>query len=220
MSTKTALSPDVKDVAVAPAADIHPGVHELIKQRWSPRAFSDRMISDEDLVVLLEAARWASSSNNEQPWRFLVAKRSDVQSFDEFLNLLYPGNRIWARHAAVLLFTAARKFGGQGKTENRFALHDTGQAIAQLILQGTHLGIYGHALGGFDHDLARTVLKVPEDYDLGPGLALGYPGSLDYLSPELRTRELAARQRKPLSELVFGASWDVPASINLQPTED
>jgi nitroreductase len=196
-------------------AETVPGVHDLIRQRWSPRSFAKRDISDHELIQLLEAARWASSSNNEQPWRFLLARRSDSGPFRELLAVLYPANQLWAQNASVLLFTATKKTYTGTEINNRFADHDAGQAIAQLTLQATSLGIYGHALGGFDHELARKVLQVPADFELGPGLALGYPGSIDLLPPELRDRELARRERKPLTELVFGAKWNSEPPLDL-----
>ena len=189
-------------------ADSAPGVHELIRKRWSPRAFSEREVSPEDLVTLLDAARWAASSSNEQPWRFLVAPKSNPEAFQKILHLLVPGNQAWAKRAAVLMIMAAKKTFGREGRPNPYAMHDTGQAFANLALQALALGIYVHGMAGFDRERARVELGIPDDFELGAAVAIGYLSSPDELSESLRDRELAKRERKPLSELVFGAGWN------------
>src|SRR5690242_14093811 len=116
-------------------ADTLPTVHELIRSRWSPRSFSDRPISNEDLNTILEAARWAASSFNEQPWRFIVARKSDGAAYDRLLHLLVPGNQDWARRAPVLIIMAAKRTFSHNGAPNVYGFHDAGQALAHIFLQ-------------------------------------------------------------------------------------
>jgi nitroreductase len=186
-------------------ADTVPSVHDLIRTRWSPRSFSDRPVSNADLRTILEAARWAASSNNEQPWRFLIARKSDGEPYDRILSLLVPGNQEWARTAPVLMIMAAKRTFSHNGSPNSYALHDTGAALAQLMLQAHALGLYAHGMAGFDRMRAREVLAIPDDYEVGAAVALGYRDSPDKLTNERhRTSELAKRVRKPLNELAFG----------------
>jgi nitroreductase len=188
-------------------ADTLPSVHELIRARWSPRAFSSREVSDGDLKTIFEAGRWAASSFNEQPWRFLVARKSDGAAYDKILNVLVPFNQAWARSAPVLFLMAAKRTFSHDNSPNRYAVHDAGQALAQVFLQATALGLHAHGMAGFDGERARTGLGIPGDYDLGAAVALGYLGSPDELPAQQRESELAPRTRKPLQEIVFGAEF-------------
>jgi len=192
-------------------ADTLPTVHELIRSRWSPRSFSSRQISDRDLETVLEAARWAASSFNEQPWRFIVARRSDTEAFNKLLGLLVPFNQAWAKNASVLIIMAAKKTFSHDGNENYYALHDAGAALANLFLQATALGFHGHGMAGFDRARAQRELNMPDDYEPAAAVALGYLGEPDGLELQRhRTAEIAKRQRKPLSELVFNGSWHQP----------
>jgi nitroreductase len=194
-------------------ADTLPGVHDLIASRWSPRSFSSREISSEDLQILFDAARWAASSNNEQPWRFLVATKSDPAAFQKLLNILVEFNQGWAKTAPVLIIMAAKKtFSGNG-SPNRFALHDAGQALANLALEATALGLHAHAMAGLDLEKARQELQIPDDYEVGAAVAVGYLDAPEKLPEPYRQRETAPRQRKPLQEVVFGAAWNAPAPL-------
>ncbi len=191
-------------------ADTLPGVHDLIRSRWSPRAFSSRDVSAEDLEIILDAARWAASCYNEQPWRFIVARKSDPQAFEKMLNLLVPGNQSWATSAPVLMIMAAKRTFTHNGSPNYYALHDAGQALANFFLQATALGLHAHGMAGFDRDRARVELGIPDDYDVGAAVALGYLGSPDQLNEQHKKSELAVRQRKPLDQVVFGAVWGQP----------
>ena len=188
-------------------ADTLPGVHELIRARWSPRAFSDRLVSDADLKTILEAGRWAASSFNEQPWRFMVARKSDPTAFQKILSILAPFNQAWAKKAPVLFIMAAKRTFSHNGTPNLYAIHDAGQALAQVFLQATALGLHAHGMAGFDRDRARKELDIPDDYDLAAAVALGYLGSPDELPEQQRQSEIAKRTRKPLEEIVFGADF-------------
>jgi nitroreductase len=205
--TETSSEPSEK------IADTLPSVHELIRRRWSPRSFSAREVSTEDLKTILEAARWAASSNNEQPWRFLVARKSDGAAYERILHLLVPANQAWAKTAPVLIIMAAKRTFSHNGSPNRYGLHDAGQALAHLFLQAIALGLHAHGMAGFDADRARKELEIPDDYDLGAAVALGYLASPDQLPEKYRQSEVSKRQRKPLNEIVFGANWNEPLQL-------
>jgi nitroreductase len=192
-------------------ADTRPSVDELFRARWSPRSFSSRAVSNEDLEAILDAGRWAASSYNEQPWRFVVATKADPAAYAALLSILVPFNQEWAKSAPVLILTAAHKnFSHSGKP-NYYALHDTGAALAQMMLQATALGLHAHGMAGFDHAKARELLAIPHDFEIGAVLAIGYLGSPDQLpNDQMKQQEVAARVRKPLSELAFSGRWGKP----------
>jgi nitroreductase len=194
-------------------ADTLPRVHELFRKRWSPRSFSAREVSTEDLKTILEAARWAASSYNEQPWRFLVARKSDRAAYEKILGLLVPANQAWAKTAPVLIIMAAKRTFSHNGSPNRYGLHDAGQALAHLFLQATALGLHAHGMAGFDADRARKELGIPDDYDLGAAVALGYVAPPDQLPEQYRESEVSRRNRKPLNEIVFGANWNQPLQL-------
>jgi len=197
----------------AKMADTVPEVHPLIRSRWSPRSFSDREVSTKDLRTILEAARWAASSYNEQPWRFLVATKSDPAAYQKLLGILVEFNQQWARTAPVLILTVAKKTFTHNGTPNHHALHDTGAALANLMLQATALGLNAHGMAGYDHARARKELGIPDDYELGAAVAIGYPDDPAKLPESMRKQEEAVRQRKPLKDIVFGAGWNQPAGF-------
>jgi len=194
-------------------ADTHPRVHELIRTRWSPRAFSSRAVSDEDLKIVLEAARWAASCYNEQPWRFFVGRKSDPEAHARFVDILVPANQVWAKSAPVLIIMAANRTFSHNGSPNYYGLHDAGQALAHLMLQANALGLHAHAMAGFDRDKARQEIGIPDDYDLGAAVVLGYLGNPDQLPEQPRKAEVAKRQRKPLDEIAFGSHWNEPLAL-------
>ena len=188
-------------------AETHYPIHDLLRRRWSPRAFSDRRVDPAIMRSLLEAARWAPSSYNEQPWSFIVATKDDPVEFGRLLSCLVEGNIQWAQHAPVLMVSVARlTFEDDGKP-NRHAFHDVGLAVANLIVQATALGLVVHQMAGIFPDKIRELYGIPEGYEAVAGIALGYPGDPQSLPEELRKRELAPRERKPLTEFVFSGSW-------------
>ena len=188
-----------------------PGVVELILKRWSPRAFADKAVSTGDVKKLFEAAQWAASSSNEQPWRFLVGYRGD-ETYKKIFDSLVEFNQGWAKSAPVLILSAAKKNHSQNGNLNHYSLHDTGAATAYLSLQASALGLHTHSMGGFIHEKAREAFAIPEDFVIGAVTAVGYFGDPDTLPGPLRERETAPRQRKPLHELVFTA-WEEPAKF-------
>ncbi|BAY99724.1 nitroreductase [Tolypothrix tenuis PCC 7101] len=181
-------------------------VHDFIRSRWSPRAFSDRAVEPEKLLSLLEAARWAPSSFNHQPWSFIVATKEDATEYNRLFSTLVEFNQGWAKNAPVLILAIAKIRTDDGKT-NRHAFHDVGLAIENLILQATSLGLFAHQIGGFNADTAREIYQIPADYEPATVLTIGYPGDPQNLPDGLRDRELAPRTRKPLSEFVFTGQW-------------
>jgi nitroreductase len=185
-------------------------VHELIRNRWSPRGFSEKPVSAEDLATILDAGHWAASSYNEQPWRFIVATNQDPDAYKKMLDILVPFNQSWAQSAPVLMLIAAKKTFSHNNSPNAYALHDAGAALATMALQATALGLHIHGMAGFDHDRARTELGIPADFDIAAFSALGYLGSPDNLPEGLKQQELAPRTRKPLADLVFTTTWQTP----------
>lgn len=184
-------------------------IHDLLHRRWSPRAFSERMVESDMLRSLFEAARWAPSSNNEQPWHFIVGTRDDPAGYDRLFSCLKEGNKKWAFRAPVLMLSVARlNFEDEG-TPNRHAWHDTGMAALSLSLQATALGLIAHQMAGFDVDKARADLGIPAGFEPVAMIAVGYPGDPAILDERLRQRELAPRERKSAREIVAIGRWNV-----------
>lgn len=176
-----------------------------------PAQLSDRAISAEDLRTIFSAAVWAASSFNEQPWRFLVARRGDA-TFRKILDCLGEFNRVWASSAAALVLSLAKKTFSHSGAPNRFALHDTGAATATMTLQAIALGIHSHGMGGFDADKARATFNIPDDFEIGAVTALGYLGDASSLPEKFQKQETSPRSRKSLREVVF-SEWEQPAKF-------
>lgn len=189
-------------------------VHDLIRNRWSPRAFADETISDGILRSLFEAARWAPSSFNEQPWRFILARKESKKIFESLLNILSPQNRLFAQHAPVLLLAAAKINHAHGV--NRHALHDLGLAVANLTLQATHCGLGLHQMGGFDTGKAREVFAIPDEFEPVTVIAIGFPGDPETLPETLKQKDALPRKRKPFEEFVFENTWNQSSSLFLK----
>lgn len=184
-------------------------LHELIAERWSPRAFTDQPVEADKLGSLFEAARWAASCFNEQPWSFLVATREDTEGFEKLASCLMEGNA-WAKDAPVLMLSVARLTFARNDKPNRHAQHDVGLAVGNLSVQAQAMGLCLHQMGGFDADRAREVLGIPDDFEPMAMIALGYQGEASALPDALREREAAARERKDVGSFVFGAAWEQP----------
>jgi len=194
-----------------PAATEFP-VHDLIRNRWSPRAFSAKVPSPETLRSLFEAARWAPSSNNEQPWMYIVTTKEDPESFSKMLSVLVEFNANWAKHAPVLALSVAKLTFSNNKA-NRHAYHDVGAASSQLSLEATSRGLFVHQMAGYDVAKAREVFQIPADFDPVAAMAIGYPGDATSLPQPYNERELAPRSRKPIREFVLSGSWGHPAPL-------
>ncbi|MGC1418113.1 MAG: nitroreductase family protein [Candidatus Acidiferrum sp.] len=189
-----------------PAAHDFP-VHDLIRDRWSPRSFIDKPVEPAVLASLFEAARWAPSSSNEQPWAYLVATKDDADSFAKTLSVLVDFNAGWAKAAPVLvLAVSALKFHANGNP-NRNAFYDAGAATALLSVEATARGLGVHQMAGFDPAKAKQVFEIPDDWEPIAAIAIGYPGHPDSLPEKLRDREVAPRTRKPLAEFVMSGHW-------------
>jgi len=182
-------------------------IHDPIALRWSPRAFTDKTVSDEDLAVILEAGRWAPSCFNEQPWFFMVAKREAPQDFKKMLDCLVEFNQYWAKHAPVLMISVAKTFFERNQKDNRHAEHDVGLAAGTLSVQAAAMGIMAHQMAGFDSEKTRAVYHIPEGYKPMAAFAIGYAAPADTLEGELKEREKAVRERKLLSSFVYSGDW-------------
>jgi nitroreductase len=205
----TLSAQEVSDLKQAPAVE---GVLPVVLSRWSPRSFSDRAVTTADLRKVFEAARWAASAYNEQPWRYLVGTRNSP-THEKIFSTLIGFNQSWAGSAPVLILgVASTKFSHNG-TENAYAAYDLGAASSYLTLEAAALGLTTHQMAGFDHEAARKAFDIPADYALGSVIALGYQGEPSALGNEqMISMEVAPRERKPQSEFVLSA-WGEPAQL-------
>lgn len=190
----------------------HP-IQELIAQRWSPYVFADRPVSADDLRCLFEAARWAPSSYNEQPWSYIVATRDNPEEFARLLSCLVEGNQVWAKAAPVLaLGCTSLNFVRNGQP-NAAALHDLGLASANLCVEATARGLFVHQMIGILPDRARELYHIPEGVRPLTGLAIGYAGDPAGLTDKLGERDRTSRNRKRLAEFVFGGDWGTASGL-------
>jgi nitroreductase len=185
-------------LAVKPAVTKN-NVNPLLRKRWSARSFSDQPISTTMLEQLFEAASWAPSSMNEQPWRYAYALKGS-ESYDALLDCLQPGNAHWAQNAAVLVISMADTRFKNFPDTNRHALHDTGAANALLLLEAAANDIYGHEIGGYKREETRALLDLPAYMEDVCFIALGYLDEAEKLDEPFRTRELSARSRKQVDQ--------------------
>jgi len=191
--------------------EVAKSLHPIFRQRCSPRSFLEQEVSPADLRLLFEAARWAASSGNGQPWRFIVGVRNSA-THKRIVSALAGFNKEWAPNAPVLILGTANTLNARGAV-NAYALYDLGAASAYLTLEATAIGLTAHQMGGFDHAAIRKALDIPDSYALGSVIALGYQGEPGTLANEpLIARETSPRERKPLSEMVFVA-WGEPANL-------
>ena len=190
----------------------HP-IHDLLQERWSPRAFSGELIDRVTLTKLLEAARWAPSAFNAQPWRFIVAMRQDGEAFEQMRGCLLPGNQRWTGETAVLMILVTQlQAEPEGKVRHT-NYYNTGLAVAQLTIEATANGLHVHQMAGIDRDKIRETYGVPAEFQPTVGIAIGHLGDAEALPDDLRLREQAERVRKPLSEIVFAGSWGKAADL-------
>lgn len=187
-------------------------IHEIIANRWSPRAYdANKSVSQEQVTALLEAARWAPSCFGDQPWRFIVwNKAQDAVAWQQAFDCIVPNNQTWVKDAPVLILVCADTLFGHNQTPNRWAQYDTGAAVMSLCLQATSMGLVTHQMGGFNADKTREAFNIPTQYTPMAMLAVGYEGDANQLPEDLKARELAERKRKPLGELFFNGDWDKP----------
>lgn len=182
-------------------------IADFIGRRWSPRAFAERPVEREKLLSLLEAARWAPSAFNEQPWRFILATKDDRPDYDRMLSCLADSNQVWVRRAPVIAILVVKsRFDHNGKP-NRWAQHDAGLALENLMLQAFDSGLVTHPMAGFSHEKIREEYGVPEEFEPLVAIAIGYPGDPDALPPDLKERELAPRERNKIATFAFSGRW-------------
>lgn len=195
-----------------PAVTDYP-IHDILANRWSPRAFASTPVEQEKLLSLLEAVRWAASSFNEQPWRMVLATQNQPEAYADLFACLSEYNQSWAKDVPVLLlFCAKQTFSRNGKA-NKHAAHDVGAAGANLAAQATALGLHVHPMAGFSAEAARTRFHIPAGFEPITLCAIGYLGNPDTLPEKFQADEVAARRRKPLKELVFSGDWDTASPV-------
>ncbi len=177
---------------------------DAIGLRWSPYSFSDKSISADDIESLFKAASMAPSSYNEQPWLFSYATSDNIEKFEAYSSIMVESNRVWASKAHMLVVSLARRFSSYSGKPNKYALHDTGMATANLLAQATHLGLSCHIMGGFSESRARQILNLEDDVEVVAVIAVGYKGENSSLPEDILLKDIARRPRKPLNEIVLG----------------
>lgn len=219
-----------KDIVTAKAVEVEssiveetldqgqPVILDVLRRRWSPKVFSSRPVEPEKLWTILDAAQWAPSSVNEQPWSFVLVTTENLEAYNLLLSCLNEKNRQWAQYAPVLILSVAKMYREMDGKENRYAFHDVGLATTNLMIQATALEIHTDAMVGFSVERTREVLGIPEGYEPVAVIALGYlPESWDSEKPraDLMPKN---RSRKPLDELVFEGRWGNRA-LSIDPHE-
>jgi len=187
-------------------------INETLANRWSGRAYdASKSVSREQIIALLEAARWAPSCFGDQPWRFVVWDRNaDEKAWQQGFDCLVPGNQAWVKDAPVLLLVCADTLFNHNQKPNRWAQYDTGAAAENMCLQASSVGLMAHQMGGFDADKARVTCAIPEQYIPMAMMSIGYPADIATLEGDVLTRETAPRTRRPINELFFANSWGKP----------
>lgn len=181
-------------------------IHNLLKERWSPRAFDNKAVETDKLLSLFEAARWSPSGGNSQPWSFIIITQEQAETHEKLIEALTGRNPIWAKNAPVLIVAVA-KLNLENPAFSRYAYYDLGQAMAHLTIQAAHVGLHVHQMAGFAGQKIRELFEIPEGYDVVTVSAVGYFGTPEQLPDGMREQELAARIRKPLTDFVFGEYW-------------
>ena len=187
-------------------------IYPLIRLRWSPRAFSDKPVEKEKLQSLFEAARWAPSSMNEQPWRFIVGQKGDT-TWEKIHDALVEFNQNWATRAPVLVVNLGKKTFTYKGRENVTYHYDTGQAVAFLVIEAVNQGLVAHQMGGFHAEKLVEFLDIPEDFKPISVTAIGYQGDPETLPADLYKSEFRERERRPLEEQVFSAKFGVKSDL-------
>lgn len=187
-------------------------INETIANRWSGRAYNpNKPVTDEEVLALLEAARWAPSCYGDQPWRFVVCnKAKSQQTWQKAFDTLAESNQAWAKNAPLLVLVCSNTLFRHNGKPNRWAAYDTGAAAENMCLQATALRLVAHQMGGFSVDAARAAFSVPEQFELMAMVAIGHGDTLESLPDDLRERQLAPRQRMTIGELFFDGTWEMP----------
>ncbi|MFT6394788.1 MAG: nitroreductase [Methylophilaceae bacterium] len=185
-------------------------VHDIIANRWSPRAYdASKPVSQAQIISMLEAARWAPSCFGDEPWRFIVwDKNKDAAAWEKAFDCIVQGNQGWAKDAPVFVLICAGTLFEQNQKPNRWGAYDTGAAAVSLSLQATSMGLVTHQMGGFDGEKTRAAFNIPEQFEMMSMMAVGYIADVDALPEEAKERTLAPRKRKPLGELFYEGVWN------------
>ena len=186
---------------------------QVLAERWSPYGFEARPVSDSDLRSLFEAARWAASSYNEQPWNYLIARSDNPVEFGRLLSCLVEGNQAWAKTAPVLVLGVVNLRFQKNNQENRAAVHDLGLAAGNLLVEATTRGLSVHQMIGILPDKAREVYQIPEHFEAWTAMAIGYNADPTTMPAALKERDMAPRQRRHLIDFVFAGHWKVAAPL-------
>ena len=189
---------------------------QVLAERWSPYGFEDRPVAATDLRSLFEAARWAASSYNEQPWNYLVATSENSAEFGRILSCLVEANQAWAKEAPVLVLGIVSLRFARNNQDNRAAVHDLGLAAGNLLAEATTRGLSVHQMIGILPDKARELYQIPEHFEAWTALAIGYKADPTKLPDALRERDMVPRQRKPLNKFVFTGRWGHPMPLALK----
>ena len=182
-------------------------IDQTFLDRWSPRAYDEKEVPEDVLYGVFEAARWAPSASNEQPWRFIIARTKEDR--EKFYPFIMDGNRIWCEKAPVLAVLIGNKITSKGQPNGSVAF-DSGAAWSYLALEAARKGLVTHAMGGIFKDKAREILDIPEEYEVYAAISIGYEGKKDELAETLQEREIPS-DRRPLKETVFEGTFDKPA---------
>ncbi|MFN2395569.1 MAG: nitroreductase family protein [Bacteroidales bacterium] len=181
-------------------------IHPLLKQRWSPRSFTDQHVTKESVQSIFEAARWAPSSSNDQPWRFIVGFKGD-KTWDMIMETLVEFNQKWAKLAPVLALSIGKKISDKNGRPSKTFMYDVGQSVAYITFQAMHEGLFMHQMGGLNAQKAAEIFNVPEEYQVITAFAIGHKGGPELLEENFAEMEKDERQRHPLKELVFGEKF-------------
>ena len=184
-----------------------------IQHRWSPRAFSDKMVESGKLEKIFEAARWSASCFNEQPWRFLTGIKGQGNAWDKIFDSLSEWNQRWCEPVPVLVLLVSKKTFSQNGKPNDWADYDLGQTAAYISIQAMAEGLFVHQMAGFNENLITASLNIPNDFKVKTVMAIGYYGEVDSLPEDYRKSEQATRSRKELSEITFSERWQNPADF-------
>jgi nitroreductase len=184
-------------------------IHDLLAHRWSPRAFdANKKISREQILSMIEAARWAPSCFGDEPWRYIVwDKHTDAAAWEKAFACLGEANQVWVKRAPLLIASVANTLFDHNGAANRFAQYDTGAASMALVLQAEALGLVTHQMGGFDAAKLRTSFSIPDQYTPMAMIVVGHLAAAEILEGDYKTRELAARARKPIDSRFFEGAW-------------
>jgi nitroreductase len=183
-------------------------IHDLVDQRWSPRAFSEKEISTEKIEKLFEAASYAASCFNEQPWRFIYATKDYPERYDQLLSCLVEFNQMWVKTAPMIIMTLVSTKFAQNQKENHHASHDLGLAIGNMSVQATSMDLYMHQMAGFSVEKAREMFEIPSGFDIVTMIAVGYVGDPKQLPENIREMESNKRERRSLDKILFDGDWD------------